>query len=408
MQKEQKMTEGEPTFPLKISTESMDSPQYFKKELDRCFVNNWILLGRTQELPEIGSYITKDLPFGSAAILVVNTKDGIKGFRNICRHRGNKIACAAAGRAKTFTCTFHGWTYDSDGNLRGVPDEQSFVDFDKAELGLIPVHIDTWNGFIFIHLGDEVTTSLKDHLGDVYGLFDGFDFQELNVTWSYKAEVDANWKICFDGFLEQYHFAFSHRTTVADTFLAPDNRFGRLGWHRWWEPHCVCSITGNPSPRHPPIGKILGGPNVAGSLPPQPFSIGENLNPTQDDNWALDSVMLFPNFLIQAHPNSYNVWWFWPVSATKSVFEYRRYERAPRNAGERFAQEYYVALVRDTFLQDLFAFELVQQNISSGVVDEFPLSLNEARVAYLHHQVDKRLADAEGQVTDGEADVSSS
>ncbi|KUO50687.1 MAG: hypothetical protein APF78_03770 [Sphingomonadales bacterium BRH_c3] len=386
----------------------MRSPEYFRKEVDLCFVKNWILVGRVEEIPEAGSYITKDLPFGHASILIVNTKNGIKGFRNICRHRGNKIACAAAGQARAFTCTFHGWTYDCDGKLRGVPDEEAFLDLDKARLGLIPVHIDTWNGFIFVHLGNEIPAPLKEYLGDLYGFFNGFDFDKLNVTWSFKTEVEANWKICFDGFLEQYHFAFSHRTTVANTFLAPDNRFGRLGWHQWWDPHCVCSITGNPSPRRPPIGKVLGGPNVAGSLPPEPFVISKNMNPTQDDNWELDSVMLFPNFLIQAHPKSYNVWWFWPVSATKSVFEYRRYERAARNAGERFAQEYYLSLVRDTFLQDLFAFEHVQQSISSGAIDEFPLSLSEARVAYLHHQVNKRLAREHDPVIEGEGDVCSS
>lgn len=382
-------------FDFRITSESMNCPEYFRSEVESCFVNNWILVGRTQEIPEFGSYITKDLSFGNASILIVNTKNGIKGFRNICTHRGNKIACAAEGRTQAFTCTFHGWTFDSNGSLRGVPDEESFPGLDKTRLGLIPVHIDTWNGFIFVHLGNEITETLKEYLGDLHGFFDGYEFEKLNVTWSYKSDIEANWKICFDGFLEQYHFAFSHRTTVADIFLAPDNRFGRLGWHRWWDPHCVCSVTGNPSPRRPPIAKVLGGPNVAGSLPPVPLTIGKNMNPTQDGHWELDSAMLFPNFLIQAHPNGYNAWWFWPVSATKSVFEFRRYERAPRNAGERFAQEYYLSLVRDTFLQDLFTFELVQRNISSGAVDDFPLSRNEARVAHLHHQVDKRMASAE-------------
>ena len=82
----------------------------------------------------------------------------VRAFHNICRHRGNKLVWnddpreETSGTCRQFTCKYHGWRYDLDGALTFVQQESEFFDLDKSEYGLVPVHCDVWEGFVFVNL----------------------------------------------------------------------------------------------------------------------------------------------------------------------------------------------------------------------------------------------------------------
>ena len=82
----------------------------------------------------------------------------MRGFHNICRHRGNKLVWndfpneETSGTCRQFTCKYHGWRYDLDGSLTFVQQESEFFDLDKADFGLVPVQAEVWEGFIFVNL----------------------------------------------------------------------------------------------------------------------------------------------------------------------------------------------------------------------------------------------------------------
>ncbi len=84
-------------------------------------------------------------------MLVVRQGDGsVKAFLNACSHRGMKVCRADLGNAKSFTCTYHGWTYDMGGALVGVPYEEHYRELDKRRWGLHPVaRIESYKGMIF-------------------------------------------------------------------------------------------------------------------------------------------------------------------------------------------------------------------------------------------------------------------
>jgi len=381
--------------PLRISAESMCSPEYFQKEMDTVFKKTWLNVGRVDELPDVGNYIVKEFKALNTSVLIVNTPDGIKAYHNVCPHRGNKLVCRnSSGRSKTFTCGFHGWSFDYNGLLRGVPDEQGFKDFDKSKHGLASIHADVWYGFVFINFAKKPKVSLAKSLEKATDFFEGFDFGALKVSWAKSVELECNWKVAMDGFLEQYHFAFIHQTTVADAFLDKANPYGKLDWHEYWGDNAICSILGNPSPDPTPVEKVLRGKNGIGNNK-WVNTVGKGMNPMKDPNWMLDSMVFFPMFLIQPRPGGFNAWWFWPISATKSIFEFRRYEHPATNAGELFAQEHYKSIVRDTFLQDLSAFENTQSVMNSGAYTHFDLNHSEGRVAHLHNTIDKYISEVD-------------
>ena len=97
-------------------------PSIFEQEKERIFYDSWVASARIEEIPNPGDYILREI--GDQSVIVVRTKSGeIKAFYNVCRHRGNRICSAERGRAKgsAFTCRYHGWTYNLDGELAATP-----------------------------------------------------------------------------------------------------------------------------------------------------------------------------------------------------------------------------------------------------------------------------------------------
>ena len=155
-----------------VSYEDSISPEFYEVERKAVFKRAWLNVGRVEQLPRKGSYFTKELKVANTSIIVVrNTAGEVKAFHNICRHRGNKLVWndmpleETSGVCRQFTCKYHAWRYDLDGNLTFVQQEGEFFDLDKSRYGLVPVHCDVWEGFIFVNFANEPEQSLRDFLG---------------------------------------------------------------------------------------------------------------------------------------------------------------------------------------------------------------------------------------------------
>ena len=93
------------------------------------------------------------LHIGNLSILIVNTKEGIKGFYNSCLHRGTQLKpCASVGRSNDLKCPYHGWTWSLEGKLLEVPCDWDFPHLNWEKSKLPEVNIETWGGFIFVNL----------------------------------------------------------------------------------------------------------------------------------------------------------------------------------------------------------------------------------------------------------------
>jgi len=200
-----------------VSYEDSISPDHYELERKAIFARTWLNVGRVEQLPRNGSYFTKELDAAGTSLVIVRGTDGeIHVFHNICRHRGNKLVWTdfpgdeTSGTCRQFTCKYHGWRYATEGQLTFVQQESEFFDLNRDDYGLAGVQVETWEGFIFVNLDPDNTTSLREYLGEFGDGIAGYPFDQMTQVYKYRADVGANWKLFIDAFAEFYHAPILH------------------------------------------------------------------------------------------------------------------------------------------------------------------------------------------------------
>lgn len=153
-------------------------------------------------IPDAGSYISRTAA-GTPLLVVRDNELQVRAFINACRHRGMKVA-SGEGCTRTFSCPYHGWTYNLDGSLRGVPGEAAFPDLDKETSGLKEVFAVEKGGLVYVQQeGEPRLETLETAL----------DFFEPSQSFFYKSDTvdEANWKLLTETLLEGYHIKSLHR-----------------------------------------------------------------------------------------------------------------------------------------------------------------------------------------------------
>lgn len=183
--------------------EHYTSPQRFCIEIEKVFRRTQTPFCPSAALPEAGSYVAREAAL--TPIVAIRGSDGVaRAFRNACRHRGVQLV-QGAGCKKVLTCRYHGWTYGSDGALRGIPDEYGFPGIEKAAYGLVAVRTEEKHGMIFVTQdGPEIPEA--GYLPDLFG-------PDWKLFTTVEQEIAANWKIVAEGFLEGYHIRSTHQDT---------------------------------------------------------------------------------------------------------------------------------------------------------------------------------------------------
>ena len=134
-------------------------------ELERLNVlsTTWQLVARTSQLQNAGDFVATRV--AGEPIVVVRGADGtLRAFFNVCRHHAAAVVTQPCGQASILQCPYHGWKYGLDGSLKGMPEFEGVENFDRAQNGLLPVRVETWECFVFINL-DPDALSLNEFLG---------------------------------------------------------------------------------------------------------------------------------------------------------------------------------------------------------------------------------------------------
>ncbi|GAA3398214.1 aromatic ring-hydroxylating oxygenase subunit alpha [Cryptosporangium minutisporangium] len=195
-------------------------PAVFVREQEQIFERMWFAAIRADDLAAPGTFRTTRV--GRESVVLVRGRDGaIRGFLNVCRHRGAQLCTeeqGAVGRA--FRCTYHAWTYDLTGRLVAAPNLASMPGLDKTAYGLVPVSTHEWLGYVWVCLADEppsfaddVQGAVVDRLGDLAAI-DAYDLPSLKVGRRIRYDVAANWKLIVENFMECYHCATIHPELV--------------------------------------------------------------------------------------------------------------------------------------------------------------------------------------------------
>ena len=195
--------------------EAYISPDYARAERDKLWRKVWQQVGRLEEIPEVGSYLTYDI-LEDSIVIVRTAPDTIRAYYNVCSHRGRRLvdtpqgAKRACGKQKQFVCGFHAWTYNLEGRCTHVLNKEDWkgaLTDERTRLG--EVKVDTWGGWIWINL-DPRCQPLREYLEPAASLLDPFELQNMRYRWRRWIIFDCNWKVAMEAFAETYHVPGTH------------------------------------------------------------------------------------------------------------------------------------------------------------------------------------------------------
>jgi choline monooxygenase len=181
-------------------------------ELERLsvFSKTWQLVARTDQVRSPGEFVRATV--AGEPIVVVRGNDGVlRGFYNVCRHHAAAVVTEPCGQASLLHCPYHGWNYGLDGSLKGMPEFEGVENFDRAQNGLVPVRVETWECFVLVNL-DEHAMPLAEFLGRLVQRVAPLGIGKLRYFDRRTYNINCNWKVFVDNYLDGgYHVPHLHK-----------------------------------------------------------------------------------------------------------------------------------------------------------------------------------------------------
>ncbi len=355
------------------------SPEIFAQEQSKIFSKQWILVGHQSQIPKAGDYFSSEVA-GESLIVVRDhsstrepagaerpgraarsvdereASQSIRGFYNVCRHRGTRLREDQTGHASAIQCPYHAWTYGLDGRLVGAPHMDGVPGFDKADYSLHPVHLGVWEGFIFVNLSDSPTL-LDKWFAPLAEKFSHWNLPILRSAKRIDYNVQANWKLIFENYSECYHCPGVH---PALSKLSPYDS------------------AENDLTEGPFLGgfmNITKGESLTTSGKSCALSVGDF---GDEDFHRVFYYSIFPNMLLSLHPDYSMVHQLRPLSPDRTLilcdwcFNPEAFER------EDFKPDDAIEFWDMTNKQDWHVCELSQQGIASRAYKPGPYSPRES------------------------------
>ena len=343
-------------------------PGHHAAELDAVFRHGWSCAGVVDDIATQGSYAAVDV--GGLPVLLTRTADGdLRGFLNVCRHRGAPLA-EGCGSARALGCPYHAWVYRLDGTLsRGVGMDDA-EGFDPGDFSLYPVSVATWGRFVFVN--PEAGAAPLD-LGPLATALDPYPIDGYELAVREEHEREFNWKVFVENYSENFHTPFVHPELIVNGWDYPIVTEGAisLAWDRPREPR-------NPAERA-----------LASARPGEPGWAGVAACQVDDVFIAGVYATVFPNLLVSTFPRYLSALHLTPVAATRTVVRAYRFWTVDVAPERRDAD---LAASRVVAAQDLDICERVQRGYSAGIDTNGRLSPeHENGVFHVHRLLRERL-----------------
>lgn len=183
------------------------SPAIFDLDMDAIFSRHWIFVAVEPDIPEPGDFVTVDV--GQQSVVILRDDDEqLRAFHNVCRHRGARLCTQGQGAVGNLVCPYHQWTYRLDGALAYA--EHMGDDFDKSQLGLKPVRIESLSGLIFICLDPDAPEDFDRFRQQVEPYLRPHQLRDCKVAAQMDIVEACNWKLTMENNRECYHCAANH------------------------------------------------------------------------------------------------------------------------------------------------------------------------------------------------------
>jgi phenylpropionate dioxygenase-like ring-hydroxylating dioxygenase large terminal subunit len=332
-------------------------PDFMALEREKVFLPAWQLVCHVNDIPKPGDWRGFKI-YGENAV-VVRGKDGqIRAFHNVCRHRAARLLDGGHGNCGSrIVCPYHAWTFQLDGRLSGVPFLDQYENFDRADFGLVPVEVGSFEGLVFIRFkpGGETLADYLAPIAEELKLYRVAEMQPTRVAGERIREV--NWKNASDNYVDALHIAVAH-----------DGLDGLLG--RSYRLTIDRGV-------HKIFSEIQDGPNAHPSNRAYAKFLPEvdHLPPERRRMWTY--WKLWPSLMFDVYPDQFDFMQFIPLTPTTCVLRESAYA-LPDDRREMKAVRYLnLRINRMVNREDKGLIERVQDGMASSSFKLGPLGKSE-------------------------------
>jgi phenylpropionate dioxygenase-like ring-hydroxylating dioxygenase large terminal subunit len=293
-------------------------------------------------LAEPGTVLAHD-GYGVPLVLTRDKDGQVRAFLNACQHKGSKVVeTCEPHKAGRLVCPYHAWTYKLDGQLMGVPRQETFAGLDKSTRPLAQLPCKESGGLIWVILDRHAPADFSSLSDQLAVDFTAMGIPDAHVYGHKRFDLNANWKLVLEPFLEGYHVQRLHAQSIGDMFADVPNVYDRFGRH---------------------TRQVSGKANFTPHLLDGPVKNIHEL--------VTHAYLAFPNTVVVTSPYYISVMIIMPRAAGRSVVDYFMLTRqAPDNpkAESLYARSY--ELILKVFgTEDFRAAEISQEGLDSGALD---------------------------------------
>lgn len=342
---------------------------HLQRERETLFNDYPLVIGYSDDVREPGDFFTDDL--SGKSLLVVRGDDGVlRGFHNICGHRGAKVETAVSGNQLRFTCPYHAWSYDRTGRLRKIQYDDGFVGVDRDARSLVELPVAERHGLVWAKPGGRPgeTLDIGGYLGELDEELSSFAMRDYVHDRTDVLHQPFNWKLVVDGFLETYHIRFLHRNTIGPYIASNFAMFDPFGIH--------ARMVGL---RTSFTKKVVEAPPGERDFLPHIAII----------------YLIFPNTVLVWQSDHFEVWSVFPDPHAPAGMVARASLLAPRRATSDAEtlhwDKNWQVLMKTVLEEDFVIAETIQHGFASGVRSHAVFGRQEATLQHYHQMLEQEM-----------------
>ena len=319
------------SFASTIPSRYYADPAVLAEENRNVFGRTWQLVGRSEQVREAGQYFTTTI--AEEPVLVVRGNDGVlRAMSNVCRHRAGPVA-KGEGKRPVMQCRYHGWTYTLDGQLFRMAEMEGIECFARESISLPQFQVAEWNELVFANL-DPAAPPLLDFLGELLADMPRHDYRGFRLAARKDWELDCNWKVYVDNYLEGYHIPIVH-----------PGLFREIDY-----PSYRTETKRNYSIQFAPTKKA------------------ERIRTAPGDD-AVKYFWLVPNLMLNVYPDTFSTNLILPLGPNRTLTAFEWFFRDPDAPGVKEQIEQTIAFSDEIQLEDIEICEAVQRGLRSTTYD---------------------------------------
>jgi choline monooxygenase len=285
------LTAAEEQYPLEphlLESSQYNDPQLYSREIEQIFFRSWFPVCPASDIADPRDYLVWDKL--EQSVVIVRLDDGrLSAWHNVCQHRGARLLESSGNCPRgRFSCPWHGFGYNLEGEVTTVPLRDSFAPDQLAGLRAPAVRVEEWSGLVWLAF-DESVPDLRTYLGVIGSELGGYGLERFETRFRTTLHLKANWKLVVDAFNETWHVPFTHKDTLTGLVLWRDAILHLEPPHSWM------------------------------SLPVRGFT--DKVTSSDPRQSHICHYLAFPNTIFSCFPTHLQMWTTWPVSPTETILE---------------------------------------------------------------------------------------